>query len=104
MVPNPAASRQGVSTATEERKEITDLVAAAHLVHVGRVIRDRAQAIMVSAGIPPETQARLGFKHARTPQEAVNLAFELAGSNAEVAVLRHGGDVLPLVGIESSGH
>ena len=80
-----------------ERKEITDLVAAAHLVHVGRVIRDRARGIMVSAGIPPETQTRLGFKHARTLQEAVDQAFEMAGPNARVAVLRHGGDVLPVL-------
>ena len=87
-----------------ERREITDLVAAAHLVHVGRVIRDRARGIMVSAGIPPETQTRLGFKHARTPQEALNLAFDRAGSDAQVVVLRHGGDVLPLVSTESLNH
>ena len=84
-----------------ERKEITDLVAAAHLVHVGRVIRDRARGIMVSPGIPAETQARLGFKHARTPQDALNLGFEMAGPSAKVVVLRHGGDVLPVI---KSGH
>ena len=53
--------------------------------------------VMVSARIPPETQTRLGFKHARTPQEAVDQAFEMAGPNARVAVLRHGGDVLPVL-------
>lgn len=50
-----------------DRKEITDLVAAAHLAHVGRIIRDRAWGIMVSPGIGLETQRSLGFKAARTP-------------------------------------
>jgi nickel-dependent lactate racemase len=99
---HPAVEELGYHTYAEvkarvERKEISDLVAAAHLVHVGRVIRDRARGIMVSPGIPAETQTRLGFQHARTPQEAASLALELAGSGAKVAVLRHGGDLLPLV-------
>ena len=32
------------------KDQLSDLVAAAHLVHVGRVIRDRARGIMVSPG------------------------------------------------------
>jgi nickel-dependent lactate racemase len=80
-----------------KEKQITDLVAAAHLVHVGRVVRDRAQGIMVSPGIKPETQAHLGFKSAAKPQQALDMAFGIAGAQAKVAVLRHGGDVLPLV-------
>ena len=73
------------------------VVAAAHLVHVGRVIRDKAHGIMVSPGIDPETQGHLGFEPARTPQQALEMAFAIAGSDARGAVLRHGGDVLPLV-------
>jgi nickel-dependent lactate racemase len=80
-----------------EKKQITDLVAAAHLVHVGRVVCDRAKGIMVSPGIKPETQARLGFQTAQTPQLALEMAFKLVGAQAKVAVLRHGGDVLPLI-------
>ncbi len=80
-----------------EKKQITDLVAAAHLVHVGRVIRDRAHGIMVSPGIDPETQGHLGFEPARTPQQALEMALAIAGSQARVAVLRQGGNVLPLV-------
>ncbi len=79
------------------KKQIRDLIAAAHLVHVGRVIRDRARGIMVSAGIQPEIQRHLGFEPARTPQDALEKAFEIAGRDAKVAVLHHGGDVLPLV-------
>jgi nickel-dependent lactate racemase len=80
-----------------EKKEIRDQVAAAHLVHVGRVIRDRARGIMVSPGIKPETQRHLGFEPASTPQVALERAFAIAGRDAKVAVLHHGGDVLPLV-------
>ena len=76
---------------------IADLVAAAHLVHVGRVIRDKAHGIMVSPGIDPETQGHLGFEPARSPQQALEMAFAIAGPNAKVVVLRHGGDVLPLI-------
>lgn len=80
-----------------EKKQIRDLVAAAHLVHVGRVIRDRARGIMVSPGIKPEIQRALGFEPAATPQEALAKAFSIAGRAARVAVLHHGGDVLPVV-------
>jgi nickel-dependent lactate racemase len=80
-----------------EKKEITDLVAAAHLVHVGRVVRDKARGIMVSPGIDPKTQAHLGFESAPTPQRALEMAFKITGPQAKVVVLHHGGDVLPIV-------
>jgi len=76
---------------------IADLVAAAHLVHVGRVIRDKARGIMVSPGIDPEVQRRIGFESAATPQEALERALRLVGADARIVVLRHGGDVLPLL-------
>lgn len=80
-----------------DKKEIADRVAAAHLVHVGRVIRDKGRGIMVSPGIAPETQRHLGFETAATPQEALERALAMAGRNAQVAVLRQGGNVMPLV-------
>jgi len=80
------------------RKEITDLAAAAHIVHVGRVIRGRARGIMVSPGIDPQTQRHLGFEPVRTPQEALHHALGLAGPAAKVVVLRQGGHILPVVG------
>lgn len=80
-----------------EKKQMTDLVAAAHLVHVGRVIRDKAHGIMVSPGIDPETQGHLGFEPARTPQLALAMGMAITGPDARVAVLRQGGNVLPLV-------
>ena len=79
------------------RKEITDLAAAAHIVHVGRVIRGRARGILVSPGIDVQTQWYLGFQPARTPQEALDRALGLVGPLAKVVVLRQGGHILPMV-------
>lgn len=93
---------EDVKRMVAERK-ITDLVAAAHLAHVGRVIKDRANGIMVSRWIPPQVQSHIGFEPASTPQEALAKALAAAGPDAQVAVLRQGGHVLPLVRAEQAG-
>ena len=77
--------------------KIKKLTAAAHLVHVGRVIKERAKGILVSPGISKEEKERLGFIHAREPQEALEIAFSLTDKNAKVAVLQRGGEILPIV-------
>jgi lactate racemase len=76
---------------------IKKLTAAAHLVHVGRVIKERAKGIMVSQGISKSETERLGFVHAREPQEALEVAFSLLGHDAKVAVLQRGGEILPVI-------
>jgi len=76
--------------------KIQKLTVAAHLVHVGRVIKERARGIMVSPGIPKEDKERLGFIHAQEPQEALGIAFSLLGLRAKVAVLQRGGEILPI--------
>lgn len=76
---------------------IKKLTVAAHLVHVGRVIKERAKGVMVSQGISKSETERLGFVHAREPQEALEIAFSLLGRNAKVAVLKRGGEILPLI-------
>lgn len=77
--------------------KIRRLTAAAHLVHVGRVIKERAKAIFVAQGISKEEKERLGFIHAKTPQHALQIAFSLLGINPSVAVLQRGGEILPVV-------
>jgi nickel-dependent lactate racemase len=77
--------------------KIQKLTAAAHLVHVGRVIKERAKGIMVSQGISKSETERLGFVHAREPQEALEIAFSLLGHHAKVAVLQRGGEILPVI-------
>lgn len=76
---------------------IKKLTVAAHLVHVGRVIKERGKGIMVSQGITKGEAERLGFLHAKTPQEALEIAFSLLGRNARVAILQRGGEILPVV-------
>ena len=73
------------------------LTVAAHLVHVGRVIKERAKGVLVSTGISKEETERLGFSHAKSPQEALEIAFSLSGRDAKVAVLQRGGEILPIV-------
>jgi nickel-dependent lactate racemase len=76
---------------------IKKLTVAAHLVHVGRVIKERAKGIMVSQGISKSETERLGLLHAREPQEALEIAFSLLGRDAKVAVLQRGGEILPVI-------
>jgi nickel-dependent lactate racemase len=73
------------------------LTVAAHLVHVGRVIKERAKGILVCPGISKEETERLGFLYARGPQEALEMAFSITGRNAKVAVLQRGGEILPMI-------
>ena len=77
--------------------KIKKLTVAAHLVHVGRVIKERAKGILVCPGISKEETERLGFVHAQEPQEALEIAFTLLGRNANVAVLHRGGEILPIL-------
>lgn len=80
-----------------DQKQIHDLAAAAHLVHVGGVIRDKAQALMVSPGIPREQQETLGFISAENPTEALDKALDLI-PGGQIAVLLKGGIVYPVLG------
>ena len=70
---------------------------AAELAIGGRVIRSRARGIMVSTGIPPEAVRKLGLEPAASPQEALEMALRLTCVDAKVLVLRHGGEILPVV-------
>jgi nickel-dependent lactate racemase len=79
------------------QRKIQKLTAAAHLVHVGRVIKERAKGILVSTGISKEETERLGFFYAKSPQGALEIAFSLLGHDAKVAVLQRGGEILPII-------
>ncbi len=101
-IEHPEVEKLGYHTVEEVKqmvasRKITDLIGAAHLAHVGRVICDRARGIMVSSGIAPDTQKSIGFRPARTLADGLEMAFSMAGRDAKVAVLRQGGHVLPRV-------
>jgi nickel-dependent lactate racemase len=76
---------------------IPKLSVAAHLVHVGRVIKERGKGIMVSQGISRQETEKLGFLYARTPQEALEIGLSLVGRDGKVAVFQRGGEILPVV-------
>jgi nickel-dependent lactate racemase len=77
--------------------DLKDLILAAHLVHVGRVIREKGTGILVSPGIPREVTARVGFTWAATPLDALQLAIDQVGKNAAIAVLKNGGEIMPMI-------
>lgn len=81
-----------------ESGTLTNMSVASHCLRVGRLIKDKAVCIMVKNGIPYADQEHLGFIPADTAQEALEKAFEIAGKDASVTVLRHGGEALPVVG------
>lgn len=80
-----------------EEGKIKDVVAAGIMALTAWVVKERASGIMVSPGIPSADKARLGFGHADTPQEALDMALRRMGGDARVAVLRHGAEILPLM-------
>jgi lactate racemase len=84
-----------------EAGEVEDVVGAAILADVAQVV-DRTDCIMVSPGVTREEAERLGFRYAETAQDALEMAFKRQGREAEVAVLRHGGHILPLVEDETA--
>ena len=79
-----------------EAGDVEDIVGAAVLADVAQVI-DRSDCIMVSPGVRGEQAERLGFRYAATAQHALEMALERQGRHALIAVLRHGGHILPLV-------
>lgn len=75
---------------------VDDLVGVAILADVAQIV-DKTDCILASPGVSTADAARLGLRHARTPNEALRMALEKQGRDASIAVLRHGGHILPLV-------
>lgn len=75
---------------------IKDLTLAAHLVHVGRVIKEKGNAILVSKGINKDTTEKLGFYWASNAQDAVELAFSFQGKNSNIMICKNGGEIMPV--------
>ena len=77
--------------------ELKNLTLAAHLAHVGRVIRGKRTGILVSPGIPKNIAEKLGFYYAKTVQNALELALKIKGKNAKVVVIKNGGALMPII-------
>ena len=77
--------------------EITDLTAAADLAVVGRLINEKANVILCSAGITEEETRKLNFDYAETPQEAVDLVLATHRPEDRITVLRSSAELLPMI-------
>ena len=78
-----------------DKKEIDDLIAGAILL-VHAQIMERAEVICYSNGLTDEDKKALGFKHANTVEEAMEMAFKSQGKDAKVGILKCG-EILPIM-------
>ena len=86
----------GEVVAAYERGEIGDRIAAAALM-LHSQIREHANVICVSHGMTKRDKEDLGFDHAETVQEALDMAFSALGRGAKVGVMKCG-DIMPKIG------
>lgn len=75
---------------------LKNLIVAAHLVHVGRVIKDKGVGVIVSPGIKPEIAKKIGFISAGTLGEALEIASSIVGRE-DIIVCKCGGELLPII-------
>lgn len=85
-----------------ENGEIEDVIGAAILADVAQIV-EKADCIMVSPGVGRKEAEKIGLRYATTAQEALRMAFEKQDEKAEVAVLKYGGHILPLVENDTEG-
>lgn len=81
--------------AAYQRGELKNGVAAA-LAVAWAMVREKAQVIMYSPGIPVADKVRLGHVHASSVEDALEIAFGKQGPEARVTVLTHASDMLPI--------
>ncbi len=97
---HPEIERFGYATLEEaqallEKRQLNEKSVAAHLVHVGSVIREKAKGVMVCPNIPSALKEKLGFMAADSVQEALDFALNKMGENASVVLMLHAGEILP---------
>lgn len=80
-----------------EEGKIKDFIAAAHMVHVGEVIRDLGRGILVSEGIDEDLARHIGFIPAEDIEKALNEAFRICGSEAKILVMKKAPYLLPVL-------
>jgi len=78
-----------------ESRELEDLVAGGALLLHAQML-ERAEVICYSDGLTEDDKAALGFQHASTMNEAVEMAFKSQGREAKVGVLKCG-EILPMI-------
>jgi lactate racemase len=81
--------------------KVDDLVGVAILADVCQIV-DKTDCIMVSPGVTAEQAKKIGFRYAKSAQDALAMALERQGPGASIAVLRYGGHILPIVDDEAA--
>ncbi len=71
---------------------------AAALATAWAMVREKAEVIMYSPGIPEADKQKLGFSHAESVEQAVAEALRRQGAAARITVLTHAPDMLPIPG------
>ena len=77
--------------------KIVNKVVAVHMAQVSHIARERATVILVTQGISPQDVRKVGLEYAATPQEALTRAFQVAGREAKVALVKGAAEMLPIV-------
>ena len=67
------------------------------IITVYRAITEKGRGILVSRGISRERAEKVGFMYAGSPREALDAAFGMKGRDASVIVLRHAGNIHPII-------
>lgn len=80
-----------------QRPEGADLVMAAVLAWAGDIAPGRASCIVVSDGLTRDEVERIGYQKAHSVQRALSMATDTLGAHSTIIVLRHGGELLPIV-------
>jgi len=78
-----------------EEKEINDMIAGADLLLHAQIL-ERAEVVCYSDGLTERDKEALGFAHAATVQEAIEMALESQGKKARIGVLECG-EILPII-------
>jgi len=78
--------------------QIQHKVIGVHMMQVSDVAVAKATLYLVTCGIPREEVEQVGLRYADSPQEALEAAFDLLGSDARVIVLRNAAEMLPVIG------
>ncbi len=73
-------------------------VVSHNLISVHRVVTERGRCIMVSRGITKDSAESTGLMYAADVKDALGKAFSMKGPDARVIVLRHAGNIRPLIG------
>mgnify|MGYP001108268785 CR=1 FL=1 len=77
-----------------EENKFEDLICASTLLQHA-LFRGRSEIICVSEGLSIEQEEKIGFRHADSVDEALEIALTKHGKEAKIGVIDYGGDVLP---------